>query len=367
MSKIADKDLVLDLGEGKTVNLSEVIRDASVEGMKQAGVPMNGEGKFDLKSINVHVKDAEEKSVERYDIIANFIKASVLPAKFHSEFGVKAIDTTSGSFGSVVPVELNSEIIAQSKRWTIIRQYAFVFQLSGTVQVPQEGTGITAYWVDENVAVTESSPTLTNITLGDNGVATLVKLPWKLLRTSSQNITTFIATLAGKAMTDIEEAAFVNGDGVKKPLGVRQTSGLTTVAQVGASYAYSDLVKLFYSLSAGFRQNAVFVTSGKGCQILNSLLDAQGRPIFTIDGGDQKVLGKILLESEDIPSNLGAGTNETEIYFGDPMTYWIKDGSSLEMASQDVIENLQTKIVLYKYVDGKIVVKNAWRKQTGVK
>jgi HK97 family phage major capsid protein len=366
MSVETKKDIVLDLGEGKELNLSEAIKEANAEAVKEMGLPTDEKGRFNPSAINV--KGPEEKRAERLDVAANFIKQIILPQHEYKNYGVKAIDTGSGSFGTVVPVELRDEIIAQSANWQVIRRYAFVFQLAGKITVPQEGTAVTAYWVAENAAVTESTPTLTGVTLEDHGVACLVKVSWKLLRTSSENIVKFVAALAGKAITIKEESAFVDGDGSSKPLGINQTSGITAIAQAGGSFAFTDLMALYFALPAPYRANAQFLTSAKGARLLYSLLDADGRPVLTIpENGEMRVLGRPLLESADIAENLGAGTNETTIYFGDFSNYWIKDGSDIEVATQDQIENLQTKIVVYKYVDGKVVNKSAFRKLTAVK
>ncbi len=360
------KELVLQLEDGKEVNLKDVIGKATIEGMKEAGFPMDENGKFSVKSLPIEIRDEATKKAEGYDRAANFIKSLTLPARLHKEYGVKAIDTSAGSFGNVVPAELYDEIIEQSKRWTIIRKYAFVFQLTGKIDIPTEGTGVTGYWVAENASVTETNPNLNKVSLSDNSVAALIKVSWQLLRTSPQNITKFVAFLAAKAITDREEAAFVGGDGVSKPKGIR-TETLTSVAQAGADYTYDDLMALYYALPVAYRRNAQFLTSGKGARLNHALKDNQDRPLFAAGQPLETLLGKPLLESEDIPANLGAGTNETEMIFGDFSNYWIKDGSDIEMATQDQIENLQTKIVVYKYVDGKCVNTNAFRKLTAVK
>ncbi len=198
-------------------------------------------------------------------------------------------------------------------------------------------------------------------------MAALIKVSWKLLRTSPQNITKFVATLAARAITDKEEAAFVNGDGAGKPLGIRQTSGITGITQAGADLTYDDVLALYFALPATYRRSAQFITSSKGAQLIHALKDSQNRPIFQPNMPLDQLMGKPLLESQDMPANLGTGTNETEIYFGDLFNYWIKDGSQLEMATQDQIENLQTKIVIYKYVDGKLTFPAAFMKLTGVK
>lgn len=361
------KEMVLQMENGDEVNLKDLISDATLEGMKEAGLPFGDDGKFSMKALPIEVQDESSRKIKAYEACANFIKSLILPLNLHKEYGVKAIDATSGSFGTVVPTELYDEIVAQTLRWQIVRQYAFVFNLTGKLDVPTQGTGVTGYWVSENAPVTESNPTTGKISLDDNGVAALIKVSWKLLRTSPQNITKFVSTLAARAITDKEESAFINGDGAGKPLGIRQTSGMIAASQAGTDLLYDDVLDLYFSLPAQYRRSAQFITSPKGAQLIHGLKDNQGRPIFQPNIPLDQLMGKPLLESQDIPANLGSGTNETEIFFGDLFNYWIKDGSQLEMATQDQIENLQTKIVIYKYVDGKLTFPAAFVKMTGVK
>lgn len=362
-----DQDLVLETEDGRKINLKELVSEAAVAGMKEVGMPLGEDGKFSLKALPIEVQDEASRKLKGIEEAAQFIKHKVLPQDRLKEYGVKAIDTGAPSFGAVVPTELYNAILEQSKRWQVIRKYAFVFQMSGKLDIPQEGTGVTGYWVAENAAITESSPTTAKATLDDHGVASLVYIPWKLMNTSAQNIVQFVAALSAKAITDKEESAFVNGDGSGKPLGIRQTSGITSIAQAGAAITYDDVVALYFSLPAGYRQNGQFLTSGKGARLLYTLKDDNNRPLFAPGQPLDSMFNKPLIESEDIPANLGGGTDETEIWFGDLFNYWIKDGSQIEMATQDKIENLQTKVVLYKYVDGRVVNKAAFRKLTAVK
>ncbi len=360
------QEMVFQTEDGKTIDIGAIVAESMKTGFKEMGFPMSDDGKFDSKGFHVEVKDDASKKNEALEKAANFIKQISIPQAHHKDYGVKAIDTTAGSFGSVVPTEIYNEILTVAKRWTIIRQYAFVFQLAGKLQVPKDGTAVVAYWVAENGAITESSPTTGTVTLDDHGVAALIRIPWKLLNTSPTNIINYVAQLAGRAITDKEETAFVNGTGTGQPTGIT-TETITSIAQAGATLAYSDIVALFFALPAGFRQNAQFLTSAKGVQKLLGLADTSGRPLFPIGAIIDNVFGRPIMESEDVASNLGAGTNETTIFFGDFSNYWIKDGSNIEMATQDQIENLQTKVVVYKYVDGKTVNTAAFRKLTGVK
>lgn len=358
------KGLIFQDEEGKEVDLMPALKEAAAEAVKEIEVPMK-DGKFAFPE----VKSESQMKGEAIDRAANFIKLVTAGAEKAAKlFGVdtKAIDTTTGSMGYTVPTELANEIVMKKQKFSVIRGRAFEFDLSGPFDVPVEGTGVTGYWPAENAAITESNPVTTKVSLGDYYLAALVKVSWKLLQTSSQNIVSFVSTLAAKALAETEETAFVAGDGSGKPTGLRQAS-ITGIAQAAAALAYTDVTALYFGLPKKYRKNAVFVTSNKGARLIHELLDTTDRPIFQPGMPLEKLFEKDLLESEDIPENLGAGTNETEIFFGDLFYYWIKNGQAMEMATQEAIENLQTKIVVYEAIDGKVVLPEAFRKLTAVK
>jgi HK97 family phage major capsid protein len=137
------------------------------------------------------------------------------------------------------------------------------------------------------------------------------------------NLTNYITNLCVRSITIEEETSFIAGAGSTEPTGLRSAS-VDSVAQASTGLAYKDMINLTYSLKRQYRKNAVFLTSTAGVKALMNVLDDNKRPIF--DPTNNTVLGKPLIETEDIPSNLGSGTDETEIWFGDMSYYYIKDG-----------------------------------------
>lgn len=363
------KKLMLQLEDGSEVDLRSVIGEASTEQLIAMGFPIK-DGKFSLKALPSEFKTEAEVKMEKLAVAANFIKHQVLPEKYHGHYGVKQINTDAGSFGAAVPTELADAIHEKKGKYNAFRNRAFSFQLAGKFDLPVEGDGVTGYWVgevddaDANL-VTDSEPTLGKKSLDDHYVAALVKVSWKLLNTAAPNIVNFVASLAGRKLAETEEAAFVGGNGTGKPRGIRQET-VESVAQAGAELSYQDLVNLYFALPAQYRQNAVFVTSNLGARLINGLKDDQNRPIFQPGQPLDEIFRKPLIESTDIPENLGAGGDATEIWFGDPAEYWIKDGEAMQMATQDIIERLQTKVLVYAAVDGKCVNTDAFAKLSGV-
>lgn len=276
----------------------------------------------------------------------------------------KAVSSGNTSFGYTVPVELADYILTKKDKISKIRKLAFVFQLSGEFQLPMEGTGVTAYWVGENQNITDSNPTIDKKNLYDYYLAARVLIPRKLLNTSAFNIINYIGELCSRKLRDTEETTFVAGDGSGKPTGIRSAS-FGSINQAGANFTYDDLVNLFYELPEQYRQNAIFMTSSAGMKLLRKLKDLQGNPIF--DVRDQTVFNRPVVESADIPANLGTGMDETEVLFFDPWYYWIKDGEAMFVDTDKKIATLQTELVVAEAVDGVFTLADAGKKLSGVK
>lgn len=325
--------------------VKEIVGDLKAEILKETQ-----KGLADIK------KPDDEEKIEK---AAKFIKDACF-----GRLEEKAIDTGNNSFGHTIPNELADFILTKKDKISRMRQLAYSFKLSGNFQLPTEGTGVTAYWVDDNNTITQSDPTIEKKSLSDYYLAARVLIPRKLLNTSAFNIVNFIGELSSRKLRDAEETSFVAGDGSGKPNGVRG-AGLAEIAQADVSFKYVDLVNLYYDLPEQYRQNAVFMTSGAGMKLIRSLTDENKMPIF--DVRDQTIFNRPVMESADIPANLGVGMDETEILFFDPWYYWIKDGEQMFIDTDKVISKLQTEVVVAEAIDGVFTMPEAGKKLTGVK
>ncbi len=351
-----DKDKKQTPTQVKEVTMEE-LKNIITDGVKEILPDMKSEI---LKEVKRDVKDSKpDTDEEKTKKSADFIRKVCL-----GQVEEKAIDSDNNSFGYTVPTELADFILTKKDKISKMRKLAFVFQLSGDFQLPTEDAGVTAYWVGENETITQSNPTVGKKNLYDYYLAARVLIPRKLLNTSAYNIINFIGELCSRKLRDTEEVAFVAGDGSDKPTGLR-SAGFGSIAQAEADFGYDDLVDLFYELPEQYRQNAVFMTSSAGMKLLRKLKDNNGLPIF--DVRDQTVFNRPVLESADIPANLGTGTDETEILFFDPWYYWIKDGEKMFVDTDKVISKLQTELVVAEAVDGVYTLADAGKVLTGVK
>lgn len=367
-NQLEEKKIMLELPNGESVDLKDLLKEESLAQLEAMGFKMEN-GK--LASLPGEFKTEAMEKQEKVEAAANFIKSIIIPGKLHEKYGVKQVTTDSGSYGASVPTELAAEIVAKRDKFSVLGARAFKLDSAGPFDVPVEGTDITGYWVGESDSgdanlITESEPTLDKKSLGDHYLAALCKVSFKLMNTSAFNIVNYISSLAGRKLAETEEAAYIGGNGTGKPKGLR-TESVGSIAQAGAGLSYQDMVDLYFSLPPQYRANAVWITSSMGAKAITGLRDSQERPIFSPGSPLDEMFRKPLLESTDMPENLGAGNDTTEIWFGDPSFYWVKYGTGMEMATESNVERLQTKVVTYQAVDGKLTLTDAFKKLTGVK
>lgn len=302
----------------------------------------------------------EMKKADAKNMLGEMVKSAI-------NLQLKATPSTS-TMGSVVPTEVADYILEGRDAISIWRKGATIIRHSGKLSLPSLATGVSTYWVDENATITASEPTTSSVDLDDWYLAGRVLMPRKLANTSNVNLASFFEQLFAKAIAKAEDVAFTDGDGTKKPTGLR-TSTLPVsqvISQASTSLAYDDIVNLVYSVKPEYREGATFQTSSKGCALIRKIKDLQGQPIF--DVASNRIFGKYdLEENPNIPDDLGTGADETEIFFGDKSAYFIKDGEELTMKSNEIIGSLQTEIVVYEAVDGVLSDVNAFGKLEGVK
>jgi HK97 family phage major capsid protein len=327
---------------------SEELRGMFSDALKEIVPGLKEEIKSELKA-SIVTPDDEEDEEKGLKKAAEFVKA-VATGDQAKLMELKAVTSTTGSFGYTIPTELASKILEKKDKIAKMRKLAFTFQLAGPFQLPKEGVGVTAYWVGENTEITESNPTIQKTDLSDYYLATRVLMPRQLLNTSAFNVTEYIANLSSRALVRQEESAFINGNGTGQPTGFRGMTGHNVDAQDGSALAYDDIVDTFYGLKEQYRQGAIWMTSAKGMKALRKIKDEVKQPIF--DMNTQTVFGRPVVESEDIAANLGTSANETELWFFDPFYYWIKDGESMFMDTDKVLSKLQIELVVAEAIDG---------------
>lgn len=283
----------------------------------------------------------------------------------------------SGTGGGVlVPTTVADSIVSQMFYISPIRQISTVISdMPAQLQLPSEATLATAYWVSEGSPGTDSGEVF----------APNLLTPWKLIgfdsftseviadAATNPSIQNYVEQRFAIAMALLENSAFVGGSGSGQPWGFRSSAITPTqVAQAGDVLVYSDVVGLKYSLATAYRKAAVYVTSSAGVQSLENVKDNYGRPIWReglAEGQPDTLLGRPIYVVDEIPDNLGTGSNATELWYGVFKNYFVGDRGTLRMdygTNGTDFANDKISLRMAKRTAGRPVISQGFGTLTGV-
>ncbi len=228
-------------------------------------------------------------------------------------------DDSLGGYG--VPEEYSNQIIMLENQDSIIRRLARLFPMgTDTRNLPKQLTNVSVSWVGEGTAISETNPTLGRIVQTAKKVAAIVKLTDELLADNKVGMDKFIMELVAEAIaTEEDRVALVGNTGGGDPFdGLLYATGVNSVTMAGTSVAYDDVIDLIHSVNAKYRAGASIVTSTDGLKLLLKLKDGADQYIYSSpkEGIPATLCGYPIEISDTIPSNLGGGTDETAIFFG---------------------------------------------------
>jgi HK97 family phage major capsid protein len=220
--------------------------------------------------------------------------------------------------------------------------------------VPRFVGSVPVYRIAEGSSYTEASLSADKVDFGIEKWGALIGLTEELMKFSNPNIIDILINAVGRAFADKERELFTLGTGINQPKGITTETFTSPITFNG----YASLRKAYYTVKQQYRKRAVWLTSSAGIQILSSLTDSIGRPLWS-DGFNETpatIFGRPVYEIPEIPSNLGAGNDETEIYFGDFSYYYIFDYGSIESYENDILGWKEDVFYMKfrKYFDGKM-------------
>ncbi len=283
----------------------------------------------------------------------------------------------SGTAGGVlVPTTVADSIVKQMFYISPIRQISTVIpNMPAQLQLPSENSLPTVYWVAEGATATDSGEVFAPNLLTPYKYMGLDGFTSEIIADAATNpaIQNFVEGRFAVAMALFENQAFANGSGSAQPYGFR-SSAITpnSVAQAGSGLVYDDVLALKYSLPTAYRELAVYVTSSAGAKALEDVKDNYGRPIWRdglAEATPPTLLGRPVHIVDEIPSNLGTGTNATEIWYGYFKNYFIGDRGALRVdygTNGNDFANDKISLRMAKRVAAMPVIGTSFSKLTGV-
>lgn len=273
----------------------------------------------------------------------------------------EGVDTDGGY---LVPAEYDTRLIEGLTEENIMRKLATIIKTGAERKINIAASTPAAAWIDEGGALTFGDATFDQINLDAHKLHVAVKVTEELLYDNVFNLESYILNKFARALANAEEDAFLNGDGIGKPLGIFAATGGGQVGVTTASttaITADEIINLIYALKRPYRKNAAFIINDQTLSILRKLKDGNGayiwQPSYQV-GEPDSLLGYPVYTSAYVPT-VAAGN--PVIAFGDYSYYNIGDRGSRSFAELKELfaGNGMVGFVAKERVDGRLVLPEA--------
>jgi HK97 family phage major capsid protein len=289
-----------------------------------------------------------------------------------------------GDGGFLIPERLRADLLRVSLETALMRRFARTIPMDSlTVPFPTLDStsnassvhgGITAYWTEEGQALTESDPTFGRVVLQARKLTARADVPNELFQDSIISLEAFIADVFPDALAWFEDTAFIDGDGVGKPLGWLRANAMVEQGlestQLADTIVWQNILHMYSQMLPSSLGRAIWVANLDTFPELAQMalsVGTGGSAIWLnngVVGPPMTILGRPVYFTEKVPSITARGC----ISFIDPGYYLIGDRQTMraETSAHYRFANDITTMRFIQRLDGQPWIAEAITPQNGV-
>ncbi|MEZ5537634.1 MAG: phage major capsid protein [Thiolinea sp.] len=249
-------------------------------------------------------------------------------------------EATAG--GALVPQAFMGDLVELLQPASVVRSLNPIIlpMPNGNITIPKMVGGATSTYLSEGDDITASEQSFGDLELRAKNLATLVPVSNDLLRYNGLN-SNLEQVLVGDLTTSMglrEDLAFIRGDGSSNtPTGLRNLTPAANVLIAGSETTVqaiqNELGRMELALmNANVRMiRSGWIMSPTTYVFLHNLVDGNGNKVFP-EVANGQLRGKPFRTTTQVPANLGAGGNETELYLADFADVVIGEGADVSIA-----------------------------------
>ncbi len=262
-------------------NMTKGINDAINEGLKQFAVEARKSRKNGVPALFGAGNSGDPNNTFGRFLLAvrkGDTKALEEMGSHWNDWEKKADNLTSQSGqlgGYTVPEVFLPDILTLVAEMSVVEKRATRIPMgSQTVKIPaldvtQTPTagdtaflgGVFARWTEEGGAITETNPKFKQVELKAHEISGYTQASNTLLMDNAVGLETLLKTLFARALSHHKDYAFLQGNGVGKPLGILNSNALIGVDRsAGSAFGVEDVAQMFSKLLPGWTtQSTVWV------------------------------------------------------------------------------------------------------------
>jgi len=222
--------------------------------------------------------------------------------------------TVSGTTSYTVATELKAdEFIDVLRPQTVLAPLGvnFMSGLVGDVAIPKMTAGGAGYWVSEGNTITESQPTLGQVTGTPHTCGVMTDISRKLMRQSTPDAERMVSNDMIRELAQTIQVAVFAGGGGDDPSAITTATGINTPSVTQGTPTYEEILgfpgDVFGDNAGG--QSMKFTGTSEVWTKLASTVTATNSGRFVLDPLTNKCVGYDFLMCNDLPAN--------SLWFGD--------------------------------------------------
>ena len=267
---------------------------------------------------------------------------------------------TDAEGGYLCPATVASEVLQARSEANVMVRICRNVTANGDISFPT-GSALSATWVDEEGAyLVPAHNVFDEAAFSAYKAGTILPVSEELLQDSAVNVEQFIARAFGEAIGVLEEAAYVAGDGIKKPTGVIPSATVGVTSALATAIAVDEIVDLYHSVPAAYRGNGSWLMNDVTFQAIRKLKDGNDRFLIgDLSGGaTPQLLGRPVFFSSNVDT---IAASKVVAAFGDFTRYLIvsRPGFAIQRLNELYAATGQIGFRMWHRTDGKLTDANA--------
>jgi HK97 family phage major capsid protein len=301
----------------------EMAKGTGAQGDRERGVvtfdPHKGKG-LDFARMVRCIGEAKRSGKSPVAVAEEYGKAGI---EGYSELARGLTEGNFGSMGFKVPVQVSNEFIGLLYPQTVCLELgARTMEFKGSLIIGKQNQGATVYYVGEAQNITPSTPSGGTLEFKRKTAAAIVPIANTLLRNPSVGADTFLRDDLLQAIANKRDLSMLRGPGTEyQPRGLKNaiaSANINGIAGATLANKVADLIGMIALVDGADvpLTRGGFAMNPRTKWALAATLDGNGNYVFLPMLAMGNLYGFAYKTSTAIPKNLGGGSNESEVYFG---------------------------------------------------
>ena len=252
-------------------------------------------------------------------------------------------DLTKGSAtagGNTVPTSFYGQLWAHLIETANIVNYATVIRTDSgeTLEIPTTTAHSSAALIAEGGTLTESDPAFAKRSLGAYKYALSIQVANELVKDTGVDLEGYLAMQAGRAVGNAMGTHLITGTGSSQPTGIMTstTLGVTGSASVSGAFSADNLIDLYYSVIAPYRnsRSAAWLAKDSTLATARKLKDTTNQYLWApgLAGAGDTILGKPVVTD---PNVAAVALSAKSLAFGDLSAYHVRLAGGIRFERSD--------------------------------